>query len=91
MTRRLFVQAFLSLLVGAVCVAYAVHGMDRHAVLLAVRALWRMSVTRIDLLLAGYLALGALSALMATKLSGPRSRVASRSAPPVPSGRSSMA
>jgi hypothetical protein len=39
MTRRLFVQAFLSLSVGAVCVAYAVHGMDRHAVLLAVRAL----------------------------------------------------
>ena len=34
--------------------------------LLVIRALWRMSVTRIDLLLAGYLALGALSALMAT-------------------------
>lgn len=34
--------------------------------LLVLRALWRMRVTRIDLLLAGYLALGALSALMAT-------------------------
>ena len=39
MTRRLFVQAFLSLAVGAVCVVYAVHGMDGHAVLAAVRAL----------------------------------------------------
>ncbi len=39
MNRRLFVQAFLSLVVGGVCVAYAVHGMDRHAVLAAVRAL----------------------------------------------------
>jgi len=39
MTRRLFVQAFLSLTVGAVCVAYAVHGMDGHAVMAAVRAL----------------------------------------------------
>jgi uncharacterized protein (TIRG00374 family) len=39
MTKRLFVQAFLSLTVGAVCVAYAVHGMDGHAVLAAVRAL----------------------------------------------------
>jgi hypothetical protein len=34
--------------------------------LLTMRALWRMSVTRIDLLLAGYLALSALSALFAT-------------------------
>ena len=34
--------------------------------LLAIRALWRMSVTRVDLLLAGYLALSALSALLAT-------------------------
>jgi O-antigen ligase len=34
--------------------------------LLAIRALWRMSVTRVDLLLAGYLALSALSALFAT-------------------------
>ena len=34
--------------------------------LLVIRTLWRMSVTRIDLFLAGYLALGALSALMAT-------------------------
>jgi O-antigen ligase len=34
--------------------------------LLMIRALWRMNVTRVDLLLAAYLALGALSALMAT-------------------------
>src|SRR5258707_4867043 len=34
--------------------------------LLAIRALWRMTVTRVDLLLAGYLALSALSALLAT-------------------------
>ena len=34
--------------------------------LLAIRALWRMSVTRVDLLLAGYLALSAVSALFAT-------------------------
>jgi len=34
--------------------------------LLAIRGLWRMSVTRVDLLLAGYLALSALSAVMAT-------------------------
>ena len=33
--------------------------------LLAIRALWRMSMTRVDLLLAGYLALSALPALMA--------------------------
>ena len=39
MSRRLFVQALLSLVVGAVCVAYAVHGMDGHAVLGALRAL----------------------------------------------------
>ena len=39
MSRRLFVQAFLSLVVGAVCVVYAVHGMDGHAVLGALRAL----------------------------------------------------
>src|SRR3954471_11026527 len=31
-----------------------------------IRALWRMEVTRVDLFLAGYLVLGALSALMAT-------------------------
>lgn len=36
------------------------------AALLAIRALWRMNVTRVDLLLAGYLALSALSALLAT-------------------------
>jgi len=34
--------------------------------LLAIRALWRMSVTRVDLLLAGYLGLSAISALLAT-------------------------
>ncbi len=39
MSRRLFIQGFLSLVVGGVCVAYAVHGMDRHAVLEALRAL----------------------------------------------------
>jgi len=36
------------------------------AALFVIGALWRMSVTRVDLLLAGYLALSALSALMAT-------------------------
>ena len=39
MNRRLFVQGFLSLVVGGVCVVYAVHGMDGHAVLGALRAL----------------------------------------------------
>jgi uncharacterized protein (TIRG00374 family) len=39
MNRRLFIQGFLSLVVGAVCVIYAVHGMDGHAVLGALRAL----------------------------------------------------
>ncbi|HVZ88166.1 MAG TPA: lysylphosphatidylglycerol synthase transmembrane domain-containing protein [Polyangia bacterium] len=39
MNRKLFIQATLSLVVGAVCVAYAVHGMDGHAVLRALRAL----------------------------------------------------
>jgi O-antigen ligase len=34
--------------------------------LMVMHALWRMNVTRVDLLLAGYLALTALSALMAT-------------------------
>jgi O-antigen ligase len=34
--------------------------------LLAMRALWRMSLTRVDLLLAGYLVLSAVSALFAT-------------------------
>jgi O-antigen ligase len=36
------------------------------AALLVVRALWRMGVTRVDLYLAGFVVLGALSALMAT-------------------------
>ncbi|MEA2326175.1 MAG: hypothetical protein QOE68_1134 [Thermoanaerobaculia bacterium] len=36
------------------------------AALLAMRALWRMSITRVDLFLAGYLALSAVSALLAT-------------------------
>ncbi len=44
----------------------ALHLTAALAGLLVLRALWRMSVTRVDLLLAGYLALGALSALMAT-------------------------
>ena len=39
MSRKLLVQAVLSLIVGAVCVVYAVHGMDGHAVLLALRSL----------------------------------------------------
>ena len=39
MTRRLFIQALLSLVVGGVCVLYALHGMDRHAVGQALRAL----------------------------------------------------
>src|SRR5258705_9523533 len=34
--------------------------------LFVIGALWRMSITRVDLLLAGYLALSALSALLAT-------------------------
>src|SRR6059058_5621842 len=34
--------------------------------LLAMRVLWRTNLTRVDLLLAGYLGLSALSALMAT-------------------------
>src|SRR5207302_9080138 len=34
--------------------------------LCVIGALWRMSLTRVDLLLAGYLALSALSALFAT-------------------------
>jgi uncharacterized protein (TIRG00374 family) len=39
MNRRLVVQGILSLAVGGVCVAYALHGMDRHAVAGAMRAL----------------------------------------------------
>jgi uncharacterized protein (TIRG00374 family) len=39
MSRKLFVQAVLSLIVGGVCVVYAVHGMDGHAVWQALRAL----------------------------------------------------
>jgi O-antigen ligase len=42
------------------------HVVAALAGLLAIRALWRMSVTRVDLLLAGYLALSALSTLLAT-------------------------
>jgi hypothetical protein len=42
------------------------HAVAALAGLLTVRALWRMSITRVDLLLAGYLALSALSALLAT-------------------------
>ncbi len=44
MSKRLFIQAFLSLVVGGVCVAYALHGMDGHAVLGALRALAPASV-----------------------------------------------
>ena len=39
MSRKLAVNLTLSLLVGGVCVAYAVHGMDRHAVWEALRTL----------------------------------------------------
>jgi hypothetical protein len=39
MNRRLFIQGLLSLVVGGVCVAYAVHGMDRHAVWESLRTL----------------------------------------------------
>jgi uncharacterized protein (TIRG00374 family) len=39
MSRRLLVQGALSLVVGTVCVFYALHGMDRHAVGAALRAL----------------------------------------------------
>ena len=39
MNRRLFIQGVLSLVVGGVCVAYAVHGMDRQAVLRALHEL----------------------------------------------------
>ncbi|HEV7572390.1 MAG TPA: hypothetical protein VGQ21_12905, partial [Thermoanaerobaculia bacterium] len=42
------------------------HAAAALAGLLAIRGLWRMSVTRVDLLLAGYLALSGLSALLAT-------------------------
>jgi uncharacterized protein (TIRG00374 family) len=39
MSGKLLVQGILSLIVGTVCVFYAVHGMDGHAVLRAVRSL----------------------------------------------------
>ena len=39
MSRKLVVQGVLSLIVGTVCVVYAVHGMDGHAVLVALRSL----------------------------------------------------
>src|SRR3954447_11465144 len=42
------------------------HAAAALAGLLALRALWRTNLTRVDLLLAGYLGLSALSALMAT-------------------------
>ncbi|HSY48890.1 MAG TPA: O-antigen ligase family protein [Thermoanaerobaculia bacterium] len=44
----------------------ALHVTAALAGLLALRALWRMGVTRVDLLLCGFLLLSALSALMAT-------------------------
>src|SRR5258706_8176138 len=44
----------------------ALHLTAALAGLLVLRVLWRMSVTRVDLLLAGYLGLSALSALFAT-------------------------
>lgn len=44
----------------------ALHVTAVVAGLLAVRALWRLGITRVDLLLAGYLVLSALSAMMAT-------------------------
>jgi hypothetical protein len=45
---------------------FVLHLAAAIAGLLAIAALWRMSVTRVDLLLAGYLGLSALSALLAT-------------------------
>ncbi|HXJ20262.1 MAG TPA: lysylphosphatidylglycerol synthase transmembrane domain-containing protein [Polyangia bacterium] len=39
MSRKLLIQAVLSLIVGTVCVVYAVHGMDGHAVLRALGSL----------------------------------------------------
>jgi uncharacterized protein (TIRG00374 family) len=39
MSRKLMIQAVLSLIVGTVCVVYAVHGMDGHAVLHAMGSL----------------------------------------------------
>jgi glycosyltransferase 2 family protein len=39
MSRKLLIQAVLSLIVGTVCVVYAVHGMDGHAVLHALGSL----------------------------------------------------
>jgi hypothetical protein len=44
----------------------ALHVAAALAGLLAIRALWRTNLTRVDLLLAGYLGLSALSAIMAT-------------------------
>jgi glycosyltransferase 2 family protein len=38
-SRKLFVQGVLSLAVGGICVVYALHGMDGHAVVQALRAL----------------------------------------------------
>lgn len=55
-----------------------VHLSAALAGLLAIRALWRMSVTRVDLLLAGYLGLSALSALLATNRWSVSQRVADR-------------
>jgi O-antigen ligase len=45
---------------------FVLHLAAALAGLLAIRALWLMTVTRVDLLLAGYLSLSALSALLAT-------------------------
>jgi len=45
---------------------FVLHVTAALAGLLAIRALWRMSITRVDLLLASYLALSVLSALFAT-------------------------
>jgi uncharacterized protein (TIRG00374 family) len=44
MSRKLVIQGVLSLIVGVVCVVYAVHGMDGHAVLQAMGALGPGSV-----------------------------------------------
>ncbi|HVY36390.1 MAG TPA: lysylphosphatidylglycerol synthase transmembrane domain-containing protein [Polyangia bacterium] len=44
MSRKLVVQGILSLVVGAVCVVYAVHGMDGHAVLHVLGSLGAKSV-----------------------------------------------
>lgn len=44
MSTKLLVQGVLSLIVGTVCVVYAIHGMDGHAVLHALKSLGPLAV-----------------------------------------------